>query len=46
MGLVTATTMGSGKSYLTYLFEELYGMGTLPWPATTPTSCARRSRRS
>ncbi|NEE41584.1 hypothetical protein G3M53_91505 [Streptomyces sp. SID7982] len=32
MGLVTATTMGSGKSYLTYLFEELYGMGTLPWP--------------
>ena len=32
MGLITATTMGSGKSYLTYLFEELYGMGTLPWP--------------
>jgi hypothetical protein len=32
MGLITATTMGSGKSYLTFLFEELYGMGTLPWP--------------
>jgi hypothetical protein len=32
MGLITATTMGSGKSYLAYLFEALYGMGTLPWP--------------
>ncbi|MFJ4674179.1 hypothetical protein [Kitasatospora purpeofusca] len=32
MGLITATTMGSGKSYLTFLFERLYGMGTLPWP--------------
>lgn len=32
MGLITATTMGSGKSYLTYLFTELYGMGTLTWP--------------
>lgn len=32
MGLITATAMGSGKSYLTFLFTALYGMGTLPWP--------------
>jgi len=32
MGLISATAMGSGKSYLTYLFTELYGMGTLTWP--------------
>lgn len=28
MGMITATTMGSGKSYLAYLFDALYGMGT------------------